>query len=245
LFKGTTVDRGIDDELRFHLERQIESYREAGLDEAEATRRARLEFGGLDQIKEEYRDALGVRILDDIWRDLRLAVRWLAATPLVSVVAGLSLALGIGADTAIFSIVDALVLRSLPVSAPERLALVSTASAQTFRPRFSYATFYQIRRHGELFDGVVAYACCAKGSITVDGESYTVTEQVASGDFFTTLGVRALIGRMLTPADDVPGVVRTGALSSSVTRFGGDSAARRTSSESRSRAERPLSQSWA
>jgi hypothetical protein len=73
LFKGTVVDREIDEELRFHIDRQIESYKKAGLDDAEATRRARLEFGGVDQIKEDVRDACGTRWLDDLMRSARFA----------------------------------------------------------------------------------------------------------------------------------------------------------------------------
>jgi len=146
LFSRTAVDREIDEELRFHIDRQIDAHKKAGLDDAEAVRRVRLEFGGLDQIKEEYRDALGVRIVDDLWRDLRLAVRSLAATPAVSVVAALSLALGIGANTTIFSIVNALILRPLPgITEPERLVTMSsgnnndTGMSNSSEPRWSYA----------------------------------------------------------------------------------------------------------
>src|SRR5205809_7464868 len=101
LVRRPAVEHDIDDELRFHVDHQAESYITHGYDRAEALRRARLEFSGVDQVKEEYRDALGVRVLDDLRRDLRFAVRSLRATPLVSTVAGLSLALGIGANTAI------------------------------------------------------------------------------------------------------------------------------------------------
>ena len=116
LFKRTTVEREIDDELRFHFDHQVDSYVARGLERAEAVRLARLEFGGLDQVKEEYRDALGVRLIDGFSRDLRLALRSLRSTPIVTTVAILSLALGIGANTAIFSLIDSLVLRPLPVS---------------------------------------------------------------------------------------------------------------------------------
>jgi hypothetical protein len=126
---------------------------EAGLDDAEAARRARLEFGGVDQIKEEYRDALGVRILDDLRRDLRLAVRSLAGTPVVSVVAGLSLALGIGANTAIFSLIDSLMLRTLPgLVEPERLVTMSsgqtndTGMSNAAEPRWSYVFWKEIEK---------------------------------------------------------------------------------------------------
>src|SRR6266699_1533713 len=90
LFRRTAVDREIDEELRFQVDRQIESHKKAGLDDAEAARRARLEFGGLDQIKEEYRDALGVRAIDRLRQDVRFSLRSLRATPTVTAVAVLS-----------------------------------------------------------------------------------------------------------------------------------------------------------
>ena len=103
LFKRTAVDRDIDDELRFHIERKIESYKKAGMDAGEAVRRAQLEFGGIDQAKEAYRDASGVRVLDEISRDVRLAIRSLLKAPMVSAAAVLSLTLAIGANTALFT----------------------------------------------------------------------------------------------------------------------------------------------
>ena len=96
LLKRSAVESDIDEELRFHIDRQVEWHMARGLSRADAVRRARVEFGGLDQVKEEYRDALGVRLVEGCWRDLRLAVRTLRATPVVTVVAILSLALGIG-----------------------------------------------------------------------------------------------------------------------------------------------------
>ena len=89
-------------------------------------------------------------------QDLRLAVRSLAATPIVTAVALLSLALGIGANTAIFSLVDSLILRTLPIPEPQRLVILSGRRASGVRPAFSYATFDQIRRQGEAFDGALA-----------------------------------------------------------------------------------------
>jgi hypothetical protein len=99
-------------------------------------------------------------------QDLRLAIRALLATPIVSVVAALSLALGIGANTAIFSLVNSLLLRSLPVADPQRLVGLSTGRAAGVEPTFSYATFDQIRQRGQAFDGALAYSCCDKATLT-------------------------------------------------------------------------------
>ena len=110
LFRRAAVEDDIDAELQFHLDHQVQAYLARGLDRAEAMRRARLEFGGLDQIKEEYRDALGVRAIDRLRQDVRFSLRSLRATPTVTAVAILSLALGIGANAAIFSIINSLLL---------------------------------------------------------------------------------------------------------------------------------------
>ena len=136
-------------------------------------------------------------------QDLRLAFRALRATPIVTVVAALSLTLGIGANTAIFSLVNSLLLRPLPVKEPERLVMLSTGHDRN-DSQFSYALFEQVR-HLEQFDGAVAWN--AGGTLTLsDGaDSQPVVDQFVSGEYFSTLGVRAVIGRTLTPADDVPG----------------------------------------
>lgn len=202
LFRGRAVDREIDEELRFHVERQIESHRKAGLGEIEATRQARLDFGGVDQIKEEYRDALGVRMLGDLGRDLRIAVRSLRATPIVTAVAILSLALAIGANTAIFSILNGLVLRTLPVREPERLVLVSDVPT---RPRaWSYPLWEQIRQRPELFDGSAAWSAF-RFNLASGGETQFIDGVYTSGTFFDTLGVRAVLGRTFSEADDQRG----------------------------------------
>ena len=105
-------------------------------------------------------------------QDLRLALRTLRATPVVTAVAILSLALGIGANTAIFSIVNSLALRTLAAAEPQRLALVGGSRMSGARASFSYATFDQIRRYGQAFDGALAYSdCCDVASMTIAGEA--------------------------------------------------------------------------
>jgi putative ABC transport system permease protein len=139
-------------------------------------------------------------------QSLRLAVRSLRASPVVTTIAVMSLALGIGANTAIFSLLSSLLFRSLPVASPEQLAMVSTSGASSARQQYSYATYARIREHRDIFDGALAYTtCCGTAILNLDGENYAIDRQFVSGDFFDTLGVRAFRGRMLTPADDVPG----------------------------------------
>jgi predicted permease len=145
------------------------------------------------------------RWLQGFGLDLRLAIRSLLAAKMVTAAAVLSLTLGIGANTAVFSLVDSLILRALPVVEPQRLALVSSTGVTTYRPAFSYATFDQIRRRS-LFESVGAFTtCCSQSTITVSGTRELVYREFFSGDFFQTLGVRAALGRLIGPADDVNG----------------------------------------
>jgi putative ABC transport system permease protein len=135
-------------------------------------------------------------------QDVRLAVRALRASPVVTVVAILSLALGIGANSAIFSIVDALLLRPLPVAQPGRLVHLSTTATVTSEPNFSYSTFDQIRR-ANLFDGALAFSnCCGTSLLTIGSDSEPVERRFVSGDYFTTLGVVPALGRVFTSEDD-------------------------------------------
>jgi putative ABC transport system permease protein len=137
-------------------------------------------------------------------QDLRLAVRALRATPVVTAVAILSLALGIGANTAIFSLVNSLLLRSLPVADPQRLVTVSTGPSLNAQ-EYSYKVFDQIRQHSESFDGALAWAGLATVTLTQGAETQVAVDAFVSGDYFTTLGVPALLGRTFTPADDARG----------------------------------------
>jgi predicted permease len=139
-------------------------------------------------------------------QDVRLAVRALVATPVVTAVAVLSLALGIGANTAIFTLVNSVILRTLPVSDPQQLAILSGRRNSGARPAFSYATFDQIRRHGQAFDGALAFSNSGgDGILTIAGEAVSVNRLFVSGDFFDTLRLSPVIGRLLTPHDDVTG----------------------------------------
>src|SRR6185312_16097785 len=129
LFSRATLEQELDEELRFHIEREAEKYRRHGMSRAEAARRARLAFGGVEQTKEASRDTRGTARIESVVRDLRYAMRSLRSRPAFTLTVIATLALGIGANTAIFTLVVALLLRPLPVSHPEQLVIVSDPGA--------------------------------------------------------------------------------------------------------------------
>jgi putative ABC transport system permease protein len=206
LFRRSAVEAELDDELRSHLEHQVEKYVRSGLSREEALRRARIEFGGIDQVKDECREARGVNLIETVLQDLRFAVRLLSKTPVTSTVALLSLALGIGANTAIFSLIDAVMLRMLPVRDPGQLVQIKFRSPKSANPRQSVTNpiWEQVRDRQEVLSGVFAW-----GPDTFDlangGEQESVHGIYASGGYFATLGVRPASGRLLGPSDDVRG----------------------------------------
>ena len=212
-FRPSRVDLALDEEAAFHLECRINELVAAGLSLKEAETQARRAFGNRLHLREQSRDVKLVPWLaecfQDAGQDLRVAGRVLRAAPIVTGVAILSLALGIGANTAIFSLVNSLLLRMLPVAEPERLVLVSSGTRAN-TAGWNYQLWDEIRsRAPQLFDGAVAWSAPGIADrwnlSTADAEVQPVDGVYVSGDFFTTLGVPALLGRTFTSADDVRG----------------------------------------
>lgn len=124
LFRRSAVERELDEELRFHVEEQVEKYTQSGLTHEEAMRRTRLEFGGLDEIKENCREARGVTFIETLEQDVRYALGRFRRSPGFTAVTLITLTLAIGGNTAIFSLINAVMLRTLPVKDPGRLVLL-------------------------------------------------------------------------------------------------------------------------
>jgi putative ABC transport system permease protein len=206
LFHKTQVEREMDEELRAYLEIAVEEKMSAGMRREAAVRAARVEMGGLEAVKDQVRDAGWESTADSVWQDVRYAVRGLRHSPGFATVAILTLALGIGTNTAIFSVVNTLLLRALPVTEPQRLATIS-GSGTTDRwglSVWSYAMWDEIRRRAQLFDGALAWDL-QRFNLAQSGETDPVDGLYVSGGFFTTLGVPALLGRTFSSADDVRG----------------------------------------
>ena len=202
----------LDRELRDHLERQVAQHVRTGLPEDQARRRARLEFGGLDQIKELCRDAGGARWLDDLGRDLRYALRrqLTGRRSGVSLFAVAALTLGIGAGTAMFSVLDAVVLRPLPFPQEDRLVVGwKTSRIDPARlVELSYPEFLEWQAQSTSFDSLAALPTTVYGYsyvLTGRGDPVTVESARVTGQFFDALGVRPLLGRTFRAADDREG----------------------------------------
>ena len=197
------------EELEFHRSSIEHDLREQGTEPTEARFAAKRALGSVALAQDQARDVWTPRWLQGIGQDVRLAFRTLRTTPVVSTVVVLSLALGIGANTAIFSLVNSLLLRTLPVTDPNRLALVTVPMPNS--QAWSYPVWDQIRMRPELFDKVAAWSS-TQFNLASSGETQFVDGVWASGSFFDTLGVPALVGRPLSDADDQRGGGPAGAV---------------------------------
>src|SRR5258706_10303428 len=160
LFRKRTVETELQEELRFHFEKQVSKLVQSGLTQAEAQRRAQLNFGGMEQLKEEHRDARGVTFIETLLQDIRYGLRILGRTPVITCVAILSLALGIGANTAIFTMTDAVMLRLLPVRNPQELVQVRIRAPKSGTEMNGYFTnplWEQLRDQQDVFSNSFAW----------------------------------------------------------------------------------------
>jgi predicted permease len=202
LFRDGRLHRELDEELQFHIEARIRDNLAAGMTPQNARRDALRRFGNQTVTRERMRERDIFGWLDAAWRDLRYAARTLRKNPGVTVVAVLSLALGIGANTAIFSLIDMVLLKTLPVARPEQLYVLQPAGRQGLGA-FSYAGFQTLRDANQVFSDV--FTCSEEGerwNVIHNGQAELATGQLVTGNYFSALGVRAIAGRVITPADD-------------------------------------------
>jgi predicted permease len=248
VFQRKRVENDTDEELRAHVQNRADDLERKGFTRAEAERRARIEFGAHEKFKEECREATGAHFLQTLFQDLHFGVRMLRKSPGFTAVAILTLALGIGANTAIFSLINAVMLRTLPIRDPQSLLLLrwnavrypdtiasyswggcpNVSNDPDYRTpagcSFSYPMFEQIRSKQDIFSGVSAFAGSNEIHVSMGGQVTMAQVQLVSGAFFSTLGASASAGRLLEPADDLPGAPHAVTLSYAFwqNRLGGD-----------------------
>ncbi|MBW3553987.1 MAG: ABC transporter permease, partial [Gemmatimonadetes bacterium] len=197
-------ERELAEELRFHLEREEAAWVARGLSAAEARRQARLKLGGVERTKEDFRDARGVRPLEDFGRDVRLAFRSFGRSPAFTATAVAVLALGIGANTAIFSAVRAVVLEPLPFSDPDRLYMLWESNPEKGweQETASPPNYLDWKERVASFADVEAYSA-APSQVTITGleQPLVLNVSTVTGGFFSMLGVRPMLGRDFTEAE--------------------------------------------
>src|SRR6266581_141241 len=209
LFRRDRVEQELDEELRYHLDRQVQEHIARGLSPKEARYAALRAMGGMEQRKEECRDMRRVSFIEDLVQDLAYGARTLRGRPGFTAVAVLSLALGIGANTAIFQLLEAVRLRNLPIPSPQELVEVKIAGGGTHGMGVNQGPYGQltrpiwreIRDHQQAFSGVFAWA---SGQVRVGQptEGRRARAIWVSGEFFQVLGVHAWSGRLLLPEDE-------------------------------------------
>lgn len=204
--RKTAWERDLAEELEINLQLQIEDNIRSGMSPGEARRLALMRFGGVELAKESYRDQKNLPPLQNLAGDLRHAVRMLRKSPVFTVVAVASLGLGIGANTAIFSVVRALLLKPLPYSDPGRLVALfeSNASTGTSRVDTALANYEEWRDQTQSFEGVAASAYWVP-ALTGRGDAEQLLAGHVTANFFSTLGVRPAMGRDFTPEEDQEG----------------------------------------
>ncbi|HEY3837952.1 MAG TPA: ABC transporter permease, partial [Bryobacteraceae bacterium] len=222
-FLRSRFDRDMEEEMRHHLS----LLEEDGADHAAAHR----QFGNFTQLKEESRSVWTFSFLEQLLQDARYAVRTMAARPLFTLTAALSLALGIGANTAIYSFMDAILMRYLPVSHPQDLAVLNwhaprrpaiirslngTAhrygAAGTESPNFSFSGYERLRSDKDIFTSLFAYTYVQNFNVIVGGQAESITGGFVSGNYFSGLGVPPAAGRLFLEEDDRTGAPATAVL---------------------------------
>jgi MacB-like periplasmic core domain len=204
MFGKGRLEQKLEHELQFHFEQEVELHVSRGLSIEDAQAEARKRFGGVDRAKELYRDTCGFPTIENFFRDLRYALRMLRNNPGFAMVAILSLALGIGINAAVFTIVNAALLRSLPVASPDRLARISPSI--NGRPQeFSYLVLREIAERQQSFSDVAASGGLSLRHVIFEGRELQQMEHLSgsyvSTNYFRMLGIQAHLGRLFSSTD--------------------------------------------
>jgi predicted permease len=193
VFRREELDRDLSDELASHLAMHIEDNVRAGMSQQEARRAALLKLGGVEQVKESHRERRGLPMLESVWQDLRFAVRMLGKSPGFTFLAVLCLALGIGVNTSVFTVLDVAMLRPMPVSEPESMTILSRAGS----PLISYPDYLGYRDRNHAFTALGA-TLPTESSLDANDENHLAAAEAVSGNYSETLGLSAFLGRWFT-----------------------------------------------
>ncbi|HYM01107.1 MAG TPA: ABC transporter permease [Blastocatellia bacterium] len=220
----SSVDARLEDELRFHQEMLEQDYVTRGMDTKDAGRAARIEFGGLDQTRELSREAHGLTFFESIAQDVRYGLRVALRSPGFTAIAIATLMIGIGGSTAVFSIVNTVLLEDLPYRNPDRLALIAETSGNNSRLMLSRRDYETLVKDSGTFQGEPAYFLMAWFNLTGSGDPERLWGYEVSPNLFTAVGVDPYLGRSFTSEDGRDGAPRTGILGYDLwqRRFGGD-----------------------
>lgn len=213
--RRSRAEARLDEEIETFLDMSAADKMRDGVPPEEARRLARLELGGAEQVKEAVRTYRHGALLDECGRDLRYALRMFARNPAFTAVILLTLALGIGANTAIFSLIDALMLRSLPVSKPHELVQVNLRERGAAGPggeSFSHAIVRALDQQRDIFTGVAGFSSI-NFNVGTPGSQQRVHGALVTGSYYRTLGLEPVAGRLLGPQDDEPGAPLAAVLS--------------------------------
>jgi predicted permease len=203
LFRRRALDANLDTELRTHLDALTEENIRRGMNEDEARHAARREFGGLEQTKDSYREQRGLPFFETLAQDLRYALRMLVKSPGFTAATILTLALGIGANTGLFSLVNSVLLGNLPVRNPQELVVIKYTDSRSREAEedFSYPMYQAIRDKNSVFANVLTRAGVTFNA-SYSGQSEHANGEMVSGNYFETLGVQPFLGRLIGPEDD-------------------------------------------
>ena len=222
--RRTRTEGEMDAELRFHIAVYTEDLLRKGVSHEDALRRARLEFGGLERTKEECREARGVSLIEAGLQDLRFGARILRKNPGLTAIAIVTLALGIGANAGVFSVVNGVLLNPLPYPQPDRLVAIHESKPDFPEGSISFPNFKDWKKNNRTFSDM-AISRRYGYSLTNAGGTERLTAQLVTSDFFRVLGVKPEIGRSFAPGEDEIGAAPVVMISSSLWRrkFGGTS----------------------
>lgn len=200
--RRNSMEAELDEELRAHIEQQADKYVQAGMSPEEAERRAKLEFGGIEQVKEECRDTWGVRLISELAQDLRYGFRQLCRNPGFTAVAILTLALGIGVNTAVFSVLDAVMLRPLAVPDASQVMVVHRGDST----RFSYPDYVDYRDRNQAFTALAATSP-TEATLGFEDQSDLITAEAVSANYEAVMRIPLLLGHWFTNEDEPEAII--------------------------------------